>query len=69
MTKKHFIALADSIIEHNRSAKLSGETAFTPGQLATLARYCLSENPRFLRARWLSYVAGECGPSGGVIPS
>jgi hypothetical protein len=47
MTKKHFEALADSIREHDRVAKLNGENAFTADQLASLARFCASENPRF----------------------
>ena len=65
MTKKNFVALADSIREHNRVAKFNGETAFTDDQLAALARFCASENPAFKRERWLSYIAGECGPNGG----
>jgi hypothetical protein len=66
MSKKHFVALADLIREHNRRAELNGETPFTPDQLATLARFCVSENPLFKRERWLSYIAGECGPNGGT---
>ena len=27
----------------------------------------LAENPRFNRERWLGYIAGENGPSGGQI--
>jgi hypothetical protein len=65
MTKKHFVALADSIREHNQLAKFNGETAFTSDQLAVLARFCASENPRFKRERWLDYIAGFCGPNGG----
>jgi hypothetical protein len=65
MTKRNFIALADSIREHNRLAKSNGETAFTADQLAALASFCASENPRFKRERWLDYIAGECGPNGG----
>jgi hypothetical protein len=68
MTKKHFIALADSIREHNRcSQNKSQNTPFTPDQLETLARFCASQNGRFNRSRWLAYVAGECGPNGGEI--
>ena len=66
MTKKHFVALADSIREHNRVARFNGEKAFTQEQLAALARFCASQNPRFKRERWLNYVAGECGPNGGM---
>jgi hypothetical protein len=67
MTKKHLVALADSIREHNRVAKFNGETVFTANQLATLARFCASENPRFKRERWLDYIAGHCGPNGGRV--
>jgi hypothetical protein len=65
MTKKNFVALADSIREHNRLAKFNSENAFSDDQLAALARFCASENPRFKRERWLDYIAGECGPNGG----
>src|SRR5205823_1463417 len=50
MTKKQFVALANSIREHNRLAKFNGENAFTLDQLAALARFCASENPRFTSA-------------------
>jgi hypothetical protein len=67
MSKKHFVALADSIREHNRVARLNSENAFTADQLAALARFCVSENPRFKRERWLDYIAGQCGPNGGTV--
>lgn len=67
MTKKHFVALADLIREHNRLAQLNGDNAFTRDQLIALARFCASENPRFKRERWLDYVAGNCGPNGGAV--
>lgn len=34
-----------------------------------LADFCASTNPRFNRQRWLDYVAGKCGPSGGKLGS
>ena len=67
MIRKQFVALADSIREHNRLAKFNGEKAFTDDQLAALARFCASENPRFKRERWFDYIAGRCGPNGGAI--
>jgi hypothetical protein len=67
MTRKIFVALADSIREHNRLAEFNGETAFTDDQLAALARFCASANPRFKRERWLDYIAGRCGPNGGTV--
>ena len=67
MSRKQFVALADSIREHNRLANFNGETAFTLDQLAALARFCASVNPRFKRERWLDYIAGQCGPNGGTV--
>ena len=67
MTKKQFVSLADSIREHNRLAKFNGESVFTIDQLAALARFCESANPRFKRERWLDYIAGRCGPNGGTV--
>jgi hypothetical protein len=67
MSKKQFVALADSIREYNRLAKFNGENAFTVDQLAALARFCASANPRFKRDRWLDYIAGRCGPNGGAM--
>ena len=67
MTRKQFVALADSIREHNRLARFNDENAFTNDQLAALARFCASENPRFKRERWLDYIAGRCGPNGGTV--
>jgi hypothetical protein len=67
MSKKQFIALADSIREHNRLAKFNDDAAFTDDQLAALARFCPSVNPRFKRERWLDYIAGRCGPNGGTV--
>lgn len=32
----------------------------------TLADFCVIQNPRFNRERWLAYIAGECGPNGGA---
>jgi len=63
MTKKQLVALADSIREHNRLAKFNGESAFTDDQLAALARFCATENPRFKRERW-RYCSRETGTTG-----
>jgi hypothetical protein len=59
MSKKHLIKLADAI-KANREQ-------FTEGAIIALANYCQSENPRFMRGRWLSYIADECGPCGGKV--
>ena len=34
--------------------------------LPVLADFCQAQNPNFKRDRWLGYIAGECGPYGGV---
>lgn len=71
MSKKHFIALADTIREYNKAAFPSGTNIASPlqfdcTQLYALANFCQSQNPRFNRQRWLDYIAGECGPNGGA---
>lgn len=72
MSKKDFIALADVIKEHGAATDSQcqvriTDTAFTKDQITTLADFCASQNPRFNRARWLDYIAGKCGPSGGAV--
>jgi len=32
-----------------------------------LAAFCIEQNIRFNRDTFLSYIAGECGPSGGRV--
>ena len=77
MTKKHFIQLADVIRKaqelphgflHNYAEVEAGKRVL--GALAEdLADYCQSINPRFDRARWLGYIAGQNGPNGGAVKS
>lgn len=68
MSKKHFIALADQIREHNRLAvKNSFYDTFSNSQIEMLADFCKSQNYNFNRERWLAYIKGECGPSGGAV--
>jgi hypothetical protein len=72
MTKKHFIALAHAIKEHNASKQAvwghnSGRMCFSEEEIRTLADFCATQNPRFDRVRRLRYIAGECGPNGGKI--
>jgi hypothetical protein len=69
MHKKQFIALADAIKQHNEEFSRPDNSAerFFDAQLATLADFCASQNGQFNRERWLGYIAGECGPNGGVI--
>lgn len=63
MTKKHFIALADWIIEHNKR----GDDVFTDHQLSELAAFQKLYNSKFKTERWLDYIAGRCGPNGGAV--
>ena len=67
MSKKHFIALADMIREHNRRTELCTTETFGPSQIEALAEFCRRENSQFNRSRWIAYIAGECGPNGGTI--
>jgi hypothetical protein len=57
VTKRDFIALADELRGLDVPADLLG----------AIVRFCKGRNPRFLEARWLGYLAGECGPNGGPI--
>lgn len=67
MTKKHFIALADHIKDwQDQESETDDAECFTKRQLDTIATFCASQNPRFNRGRWLDYIAGLCGPNGGV---
>ncbi len=59
MSKKDFIALAD-VMGLNPDE-------FSDRSLAILADFCASQNPAFNRDRWLAYINGECGPSGGSV--
>ena len=65
MSKRHFIALADTIRIHNNVFGAFGER-FTDRQIAELADFCKQQNSNFNRERWISYIAGECGPNGGA---
>ena len=64
MTKKTFIALADTIIASG-PADRSAYGAFSDSAIKLLADFCAAQNPAFNRARWLAYVAGDCVPNGG----
>lgn len=62
MTKKHFIQLANVI----KDAKCS-EHPFSDCQIALLADFCQSQNGLFKRDRWIDYIKGQVGPSGGKV--
>ncbi len=65
MTKKHFIALADSI----RDAQASPHPVqhFNQYHIEVLAAFCKSQNYHFNESRWLNYIGGKCGPNGGAV--
>jgi hypothetical protein len=76
MTKKHFIALADTwrsglqrgtlrwglTEEESRGYDLGKESA-----LDTICEFCRSQNHAFMEDRFRAYINGECGPSGGKL--
>ncbi len=69
MHKKEFIALADAISYHNRQQNALRDDRdshrFSDEHLSVLADFCRSQNPNFDRERWLGYIDGSNGPSGG----
>jgi hypothetical protein len=68
MSKQDFIALADAIRDHNRIASHpanSGMPKFETTHLELLVAFMRSQNSSFMKERWLGYVKGENGPSGG----
>jgi hypothetical protein len=69
MSKRHFIQLADIIRNYNKTAEIVDSPPFIEGQIFALADFCQSQNPRFDRERWLGYIAGTNGPSGGEMMS
>jgi hypothetical protein len=68
MSKKDFIALADTIRNFNSLKDEGCETAnsFDTQQLTVLAAHFSENYPAFNRGRWLDYIAGKCGPNGGT---
>ena len=68
MTKKHFIALADTIKAFNATNAGAELDEITRGILIRhLADFCANQNPNFNRERWLGYIAGENGKNGGKV--
>lgn len=61
MTKKDFIALADLIKARSDFFKNN------PLVIESLADFCEGQNPNFKRGRWIEYIHGNCGPSGGKV--
>lgn len=75
MTKQDFIALANVLRVKLRPQTVPAESRdWTRGRkdqfddtVRMLADHCAASNPRFNRSRWLAYIAGDCGPSGGAV--
>jgi hypothetical protein len=72
MSKKDFVALADTIREHNEmKRRVFGVNAermcFNVEQIDALADFCRSQNGNFMRERWLDYITGKCGKNGGKV--
>lgn len=74
MKKKELIALADRVRTYNNGAfdihttrNCVSPIQFTHTQLLALADFCESTNSNFNRQRWFDYIAGKCGPNGGVL--
>lgn len=66
MTKKHFIALADTIrYQNERRASAGLPPAFDVPAIDYLAGFCQDQNPSFNKTRWINYINGKCGPNGG----
>lgn len=65
MSKKDFIALADMIRNHNTHPDQS--VHFTDAQILSLATFCQSQNSNFMRERWIGYINGANGSSGGRV--
>ena len=66
MTKKNFIALADSIRDwQDAESGTDDSRAVSNAFIQHLADFCQSQNPQFNRSRWLGYIAGNNGKNGG----
>jgi hypothetical protein len=74
MSKKHFIELADCLRDLYPKALSGGYRAEqTEGAVEqweatrdALADFCAKQNPQFNRSRWIGYINGDNGPSGGT---
>jgi hypothetical protein len=54
MTGEEFIALADALRIHNRTA--DGRTEFTPDHFRVLAEFFASRDSNFNREQWIDYA-------------
>ena len=70
MSKQDFIAIADAIRAHNNAAAEWDDPSSRPFdgcQIRVIADVLAKSNPLFNRERWLGYIAGINGPSGGKV--
>lgn len=71
MTKKDFIELADTMRPvlkmRDEDGGDGGGNEVRAQVIAALCTFCRSQNPRFMRDRWVDYLNGECGPYGGRL--
>ena len=66
MSKKQLVALADVIIA-SAPKDNSAQGAFSRSAILELADFCESQNPNFMRQRWLDYIEGKSGKNGGKV--
>jgi hypothetical protein len=73
MSKKHFIALADTLRASkptNPQSQHFEEYLYQwQRDVEHIADFCRSQNSAFMRGRWMDYINGECGPNGGKVVS
>ncbi len=69
MTKKTFIAIANSLIATRPVGTLLTQIQLEQweAQVKAMADTLGASNPAFKRQRWLDYVHGKCNGNGGVI--
>lgn len=73
MTKKHLIALADTVRNARPSLYIPMDGQYEAAEAQwelmrdKLAEFCAIQSPNFNRQLWLDYIAGKCGPSGGKV--
>lgn len=71
MSKKDFIALADAFKDALSLTRADGVNVHhrdgVRDAMERVADVCAQSNPRFMRDRWLGYIAGENGSNGRKI--
>jgi len=75
MSKQDFIALADTMrdlheyigVDETTPQIKQGRYDQWQRTVNALADFCQSQNSNFMRDRWLGYIAGTNGKSGGKV--